>query len=306
MKLAIGVDIGGTKTKLGLINNQGEIDNTYIFPTSYLKPHKLKDDLINNIAKLIDNCNQEIAGIGIASAGRINFNEKKVVYATDNLKDWAEIPIVKIIEKEFKLPVYIDNDVNAALNCELQLNKPAVNQTIIFLTIGTGLGGALAHNNQILRGQTGSTGEFGHMILYPDGKDCNCGKKGCAEQYISGTAYKERLRKSLKNKDIYRGEEDLKTEIIKNYIIEKNEPYYSVFQNMISDLVYLLESLKNCVDYDVCIIGGGFSIYKDIILKKINEEFKKYNHKYSVKPEFIISRKGNNAGFIGAGLMVFE
>ena len=145
MQAVIGVDIGGTKTKMGLIQKEKEIEvvDTLIFPTSYLRPQKLKNDIIINVEKIIQKNDLQISGIGLASAGRINFNEKEVVYATDNLKDWAEISIVEELENKFNIPVLIDNDVNAALNCELYFND-FQGKTVIFLTIGTGLGGAIS------------------------------------------------------------------------------------------------------------------------------------------------------------------
>ena len=97
------------------------------------------------------------------------------------------------------MPVYIDNDVNAALLCDLQLHPEYTTSPMIsFLSIGTGLGGAIAINGQLFRGSTGSRGEFGHMILKPGGYQCNCGNRGCTEQYISGTAYQRILEAELK------------------------------------------------------------------------------------------------------------
>lgn len=306
MKTAIGVDIGGTKTNVGLIGEDGEIIDLLSFATSYSRPVKLKEDILDYIEKIINKNEDPVCGVGIASAGRVDYQKKQVVYATDNLVDWARVPIVKETSEKFKLPVFLDNDVNAALNCELQWGDFSEKQMVIFLTIGTGLGGAVAHRGEIIRGRTGSAGEFGHMILYPRGRDCSCGKQGCAEQYISGPAYRRKLKKSFRRENIRPGKELLTTEVIAQNIRNKNEPYYAVFLDMLTDLVYLLESLKNCLDYEVCVIGGGFSEYGALILHNIEEKFRNYNHKYSRRPEFVISREKNRSGVIGAGLMAIK
>lgn len=306
MELSIGIDIGGTKTNIALISPKGEIVEINNFATNALSPNKLKEDLIKGIGKIIDK-QANIKGIGLASAGRVNFNKNKIVYATDNLKGWAEIPITSIIEERFQLPVYLDNDVNAALLCDLTLHPEYASSPItIFLTIGTGLGGAIAINDNILRGSCGSVGEFGHTILYPNGHQCNCGKRGCAEQYISGTAYKKRLIEKFELRDEYYSKEDLTPSIIEKNIFKGKEPYTSTLKEMVQDLAYLLETIKNCIDFDICIIGGGFTVYEQIIIEELNKHFKSYNHKYYKKPRFLFSTEGNNAGVIGAGLMVFR
>ncbi len=306
MKVAVGVDIGGTKTNVGLIREDGEIIDLLTFSTSYSQPVKLKEDILDYIEKIINKNEQTVCGIGMATAGRVDFQKKKVVYATDNLVDWAQVPIVKETAEKFQLPVFLDNDVNAALNCELHSGDFSEKQMVIFLTMGTGLGGAVACRGELVRGSTGSVGELGHMILYPQGRDCNCGKQGCAEQYVSGTAYRRKLKEAFQKEKVSPEQGLLGTEVIAQNIRQKNQPYYDVFLSMISDLVYLLESLKNCLDYEVCIIGGGFSDYGALILNNIKEKFAKYNHKYSSRPEFVISQEKNRAGVLGAGLMALE
>ena len=305
--LAVGIDIGGTKTNIAVIDAKGNIKEMNKIKTNNDQPDKIKDSLIKHIKPLI-NRYKNIIGIGIASAGRVIFDKKTIGYATDNLKDWTEYPLADNLKKEFNLPILIDNDVNAALLAELKLND-SINErykNIIFLTIGTGLGGALAFNGEIVRGNTGSVGEFGHMVLYPKGLDCNCGKQGCAEQYISGRAYKRRLKKKLNKESDNIDKEALHDKTIEKEVFQDNVIYNNTLKEMTKDLSLLLENLKNVVDFDLCIIGGGFSVYQDKMLKIIKEEFKQYNHKYYQKPDFIFSTMGNKAGVIGAGLMIFS
>lgn len=306
MKIAIGIDIGGTKTNLGLITPMGKIVECKRLLTNALEPQRLTEDLKQEIRKLTKD-RHDICGIGLATAGRVNFKKKKVVYATDNIRGWASIPIAEILREEFSLPVYLENDVNAALLCDLKLHPEyAASPITIFLTIGTGLGGAIAINGQILRGQTGSVGEFGHMIFQPAGYHCNCGKQGCAEQYISGTAYQRILQAELKNLGHDFSPDDLTPATIEKQIFAGNKPYVKALNNMSQNLALLLESLKNCLDFDTCIIGGSFTVYEKLILKEVMHYFSNFQHKYLTLPKILFSAEGNFASVIGAGLLVFS
>jgi len=301
MSLAIGIDIGGTKTNLGVISKEGTIKQLTTISTEAQNPNQLTEDLLAELTKLITSYPQ-VNGIGIASAGRINFNNQ-VLYATDNLQGWTDVPIVEIIKQEFELPTYLDNDVNAALNCDLKLNPNYQTGTTIFITIGTGLGGAVSIEGEILRGSTGSVGEFGHMTLYPEGVKCNCGKQGCVEQYISGTAYRRRLKDKLTAENINYTPQDLTPAVIEEKINAGSKPYTAVLSKMTQDLALLLENLKNCLDFDRCLIGGSFTVYEEIMLPQLEEYFATYGGKYNQQPNFIFSHQGNKAGVIGAGLL---
>ncbi len=304
-KLAIGVDIGGTKINIAVINNQGIIIEDRNIKTPAQDKKKLLEVLIDNL-QYFNSKYKKIEGIGIATAGRVIFPERKIAYTTDNLKEWDQSNLYQELKKYFSTEIFLDNDVNAALISELKTIENYQMKNIIFITIGTGLGGALAVKGEISRGNSGSVGEFGHIILYPDGEDCNCGKKGCAEQYISGRAYQRRLKKNLKALNLETNNKNLSIEKIEREIKKEKGIYYQTLKEMCKDLAILLENLKNTVDYDLCIFGGSFSVYQDLILKSIKEYSRDYQNKYYQKSEFKFSDHKNKAGVIGAALMVFE
>jgi len=301
-KSVIGIDIGGSKINIGTVSSKGQISNLKKIKSFSDNANKNKENIVTEISNIIKNESKALKGIGIATAGRIDFKQKKILYTTDNLKDWSNIDIVNILENKFNCPVYIDNDVNTALLSELEFNKFKSNSIIIFLAIGTGLGGALAINGKIIRGKSGSVGEFGHMTLYPGGKKCNCGKRGCAEQYISGSAYKKNLKNELKKFN----EEDLNISTIQKNIMAKKEPYISILKTMSHDLALLLDNLKNSLDFDICIIGGSFNVYQDIILKELDNKLKRLKYNYMDDPSIYFTKQNNKAGVVGAGLMVYK
>ena len=303
--ITIGVDIGGTKINIAAVNKVGDILESKKIKTPAQDRIKLLNVLVENLNYFISKY-KNIEGIGIATAGRVIFSEKKIAYTTDNLKEWDQSNLYQELKKYFSTEIYLDNDVNAALISELKAIKNYQKKNIIFITIGTGLGGALAVKGEISRGNSGSVGEFGHIILYPEGENCNCGKKGCAEQYISGRAYQRRLKKNLKNLNLEINNKNLSIEKIEREIKKEKGVYYQTLKEMSKDLALLLENLKNTIDYDLCIFGGSFSVYQDLILRFIKQYSKDYQSKYYQKSEFKFSNYKNKAGMIGAALMVFE
>ncbi|MGP3778720.1 ROK family protein [Halanaerobium saccharolyticum] len=304
-KIAIGIDIGGTKINIAAVKDSGEIVKLKKINTPANDRKELLKILIENIKIFVKEFSS-YKGIGIATAGRVIFEEKKIAYTTDNLKDWDKSDLINQLSSHFSKNIYLDNDVNAALLAEINGLKDIKNKNIIFITIGTGLGGALAVDGKIVRGNTGSAGEFGHMVLYPEGRNCNCGKKGCAEQYISGKAYQKRLKEKLKESKIAVNKNSLSIDRIEIEIKKEKGLYYQVLKEMIKDLSLLLENLKNAVDYDLCILGGSFSAYDKIILKLIKEYTEEYQSKYYSRSNHKFSDHKDKAGVIGAALMVFK
>ncbi len=303
--IAIGVDIGGTKINIAAVNEQAKIMEIKTIKTPAQDKDMLLRALIDNL-KYFENKYNKIEGIGIATAGRVIFSERKIAYTTDNLKEWDQSNLYQELKKHFSTEIYLDNDVNAALISELEQIEEYRKKNIIFITIGTGLGGALAIDGEIVRGNSGSAGEFGHMVLYPGGENCNCGKKGCTEQYISGRAYQRRLKENLKAENLKINKKNLSLEKIEREIKKKKGIYYQTLENMCKDLAILLENLKNAVDYDLCILGGSFSVYQNLILKLIKQYSQTFQSKYYQKSEFKFSHYQNKAGVIGAAVMVFK
>ncbi|MFW6251659.1 MAG: ROK family protein [Halanaerobium sp.] len=303
--ISIGVDIGGTKINIAALNKQSQLLDFKTIKTPSQNSEKLLAVLLENIKKFINKFDL-VEGIGIATAGRVIFEEKKLAYTTDNLKEWDQSNLYQELKTHFAVPIYLDNDVNAALISELKEINNYQNKNIIFITIGTGLGGALAVNGKIIRGNSGSAGEFGHMILYPNGKQCNCGKKGCAEQYISGKAYQQRLIDKFKKENIALNKKNLSLQKIEREIKSEKGIYYQTLKEMCYDLTLLLESLKNAVDFDLCILGGSFSVYKKQILKLLKQYSTNFQEKYYVKSNYKFAKNRDKAGVIGAAIMVFK
>ncbi|WP_419872532.1 ROK family protein [Candidatus Pristimantibacillus sp. PTI5] len=188
MNYAIGVDIGGTKIHFALVDKAGRIIRHEIVPTlAGLGPEHVMQSVLGGIDKLIRQGEEQIAGIGIGSAGQIDFATGTVSFAVDTLPGWTGTPIKQTVEQRFGLTVYVDNDVNVIAIAEKCFGAGRQYEHYVCLALGTGVGGAVVADGRLIRGTSGGAGELGHSSVQFDGPRCSCGNYGCIEMYASGT-----------------------------------------------------------------------------------------------------------------------
>jgi glucokinase len=184
-RLAIGVDLGGTKIDFGLVDETGQIHDHARIPTPVEKGYEgIVDLIIENVVKLQKKASHPILGIGIGVAGQIDRDTGEVIFAP-NLK-WHHVPLRVKLEAVLKLPVRIINDARALTLGEWKYGAGIGLQDILCLFIGTGIGGGIVSGGSLLCGATNAFGEVGHMTIDFRGPDCTCGKKGCFEAYCGG------------------------------------------------------------------------------------------------------------------------
>lgn len=189
-KYAIGLDIGGTKTLAALVDEEGQVIKPILFPTQsdqgldYFLEHTHKAIIALRNEALARK--GELLGIGIASAGIIDSEEIKIVYAA-NL-GWRDVPIGDYLTDDLGLPVKLGNDANLAAVAEYVWGTSKKVKDLIYITISTGVGAGIISSGSLIKGTSDSAGEFGHISTNPFGPRCGCGNYGCLENYSSGTA----------------------------------------------------------------------------------------------------------------------
>jgi len=186
-EIVAGIDVGGTNTLLGLVDEKGKIlaDET-IITTDYPEVTDFIKALAVSINKMLDaHKNMTLIGIGIG-APNANFYKGTIELAA-NLTWKGLIPFADMVRKEIDVPVLMTNDANAAAMGEMIFGGARGMKNFIVLTLGTGLGSGIVINGQMLYGHTGFAGELGHSVIVPEGRDCGCGRKGCLETYASAT-----------------------------------------------------------------------------------------------------------------------
>ena len=299
--MKIGIDIGGSHLGIGLINSNGKIiakEEKDIHNNAKNKNYgeQLVEAIIELITKILEKKKikiQEISLIGIAVPGTVSNTH---IIKADNLHS-QNFNIVSEINKYFNIPIYLRNDAKCAAIAEKEYGGLKKYDDALFLTIGTGIGGAVFLGGKLLRPKKYEGFEIGHIVIEKNGIQCNCGRQGCFEKYASMKALKDTVQKEF-NRENLTGRE------LKEILIdENNKPKTDVIINeYIKNLSLGLANLINIFEPETISIGGSFVHYKDLMLdkliKKLNEKNMLFNNNGA--PKIVMAKLKNDAGIIGS------
>ena len=294
--MKIGIDLGGSHIAIGVIDDKGYIVEKIEKRLLSKDKRNIKETIENYIIK---NTNElmskyKIKEIGIAVPGTI---KDGIILKSVNL-GVSNYNIIDNLKKEINLPIKIRNDAKCAAIAENKIGALKDYSRSIFLTLGTGIGGAVIINNKLL--DTGELPgcEFGHVIIQKDGLKCNCGKNGCFEKYASMKALKTNLRQVLGVDEKTRGQELL--DIIRKN--PDNEELNKVIDEYIEYLSIGLSNLINIFEPEAIGIGGSFVYFSDVLLDKLIKNIIKKQYLFNKREKLIIipAALGNDAGVIGA------
>lgn len=282
--MIIGIDIGGTNLKAGLIDN-GRIIDKITKPTNSFD---LIKQIVSTVNELKDNNNvQYLEGIGVGCPGLI-IDGKVIESANLHLFD---CDLQTILSQEFGIPVIVKNDADMATLAENKYGGGVGAKNMLLLTIGTGVGGGIIIDNKLYEGN-GGAGEFGHITYVKDGIECNCGRKGCFEKYVSAIALINRAK-----------EMGINVDKVSDLTYEENK---QLIDSYVDDLSNLITSLCDIFRPEKIIIGGGISYAHKLISMVIDMcKSKFYGYRNSQKVEIVRATLGNDAGIMGASV-VFE
>ncbi|MDG0809813.1 ROK family protein [Cohnella rhizosphaerae] len=190
-RCAIGMDIGGTQLKAGIVRDDGKVLYQCTAPTLAISGREALlgqiGAIANDLKGTADEWDFELAGTGIGTAGFVDLNGT-VAEATGNLPGWSGTRLKEEMESRLQVPVRVDNDANAMAAGEMWLGAGKDAEHFIMITLGTGVGGSIVHDRRIYRGREGFAGALGHQRVVIEGEACTCGQRGCWEQYASVTA----------------------------------------------------------------------------------------------------------------------
>ena len=298
--MKIGIDIGGSHVAVGLIETYGKIIckseeeiNNHLQEKDF--EQKLINSIIEQIEKVLNKKNLDItkiSSIGIAVPGMVS--KTSIVKAKNlHIKDFN---IVSEINKYYNVPIKLRNDAKCAALAEKDYGSLKKVDDAMFVTIGTGIGGAVFLGGELLVPTKYEGFEIGHMVIKKDGLKCNCGRHGCFEKYASMQALKTNIQKELGINNIT-GEE-LK-EIIEK---EETENIKNIIDEYIKNLSLGLANLINIFEPEVISIGGSFAYHKKL-LEKLNASIKEEDlFNKSFVPKIVLAKLKNDAGMVGSVL----
>ena len=275
-KLFIGVDLGGTKIYTALSDENGNIIKEIIKPTEASKGYEQIVEKIKESIRYVssDIENNKIISIGIGSPGPLDVSNGLIVNPP-NLP-FNNFNIVDCLKDEFKLPVFLDNDANAATLAEYKFGAGVGTTNMIFITASTGVGAGAVLNKNIYRGSTSNALELGHTTVDYSGNKCGCGNMGCVEAMSSGTAIKNQAEELLKL--------DVETSLRKYDLVTAKEVFIEssngdklaseVLRKSLGYLGVAVSNAANIFDPDMIVVGGGVSDGGHIVFDIINEEMK--------------------------------
>lgn len=305
--LYLGVDIGGTDVKLGLITDAGKVLNTQNFPVNF---DHYQTPIIQTVLKSIDiflnNINLDstkLLGIGVSATGQIDTYTGTVIGSAGHIDNWLSTPIKDIIQNKYHLPVSVSNDANCAVIGEYWTGSAIGFSNIIMITIGTGVGGGIICNEKLLSGRIGIAGELGHFSIDKNGKKCTCGNLGCYEQYASTTALVKNVKESL---HLLPSLSNIRSEEVNGkFIFDQLKLGNTEIQYIVNDWIYNvaigLVGLIHIFNPDLVIIGGGVSNQEEFFITPLrNKVLNLIMPSFSKNLKFSSANLGNNAGLIGA------
>lgn len=304
-RLAVGIDIGGTKIAGGVVDEDGRV----VARARRATPSTDSTAVLDAIADLVEEFRDSYAvrAVGVGAAGYVDVTGSTVVFSPHLA--WRNEPLRDAVVRRTRLPVLVDNDANAAGWAEFRFGRARAVEDMVMLTVGTGLGGALVLNGRLLRGAHGAAGEIGHMQVVPGGHYCGCGHEGCWEMYGSGraltrsaraaaVAYPDRAGALLE----LAGDKKIQGPHVTAAAQAGDPLAIELFAQLGFWLGVGIADLAAAVDPEMAVVGGGVAAAGDLLLEPIRASFARHLSARGYRGELTIelAELENEAGIVGA------
>jgi glucokinase len=309
----IGIDVGGTTIKSGVVNREGKIlQQAVVDARSKDGPQAAIGQLVLTVNELLkDRDRNSCEGIGIGCPGVVGLDNDTVSYPP-NFSNWHDVKLATAVRNSVSMNVIVENDANVAALAEAMHGAGKDSKDFLFVIWGTGVGGGIINDHKIYRGPYGGAGEFGHMSINFDGPPCNCGNVGCIESYIGQRYLSQRTRELLKEfpdsaiKKLVDGDlNKIEPVIIAKAAEQGDKPAIRMLEEAGTLLGYALASAMNILDLNVAVIGGGISAAPEFVYEAMKHALQSrilMPHRPYVK--VLRATLGNSAGIIGAASLL--
>ncbi|MCY7210692.1 ROK family glucokinase [Streptococcus sp. IsoGale021] len=317
-KKIIGIDLGGTSVKFAILTQEGEVQEKWSIKTNILdEGSHIVDDMIESInhrLRLLGLGAEDFIGIGMGSPGVVD-REKGTVIGAYNL-NWKTLqPVKEKIEKATGISFFIDNDANVAALGERWKGAGENQPDVVFMTLGTGVGGGIVAEGKLLHGVAGAAGELGHITVDFDQPIlCTCGKKGCLETVASATGivnltrrYADEYAGDAELKKLIDNGEDVNAKIVFDLAKAGDELALIVYRNFARYLGIACANIGSILNPSTIVIGGGVSAAGEFLLDGVRKVYEENSFpQVRMSTKLALATLGNDAGVIGAASLVLQ
>lgn len=313
-EIYIGLDLGGTNIKVGVLNSSGKLLSKVSVPTQR-GPEVVIANMISAARKAVDQAGVDlnaIAAMGIASPGSLDIDAGMVLHCT-NLPGWDNVPLRNRIAEALGAPAILENDARAAAYGEFfaGAGRRSHVRNLIMITLGTGVGGGIIIDGRLVHGQKNMAGELGHSIVVPDGLLCGCGQKGCLEMYASASRVGQRAVQALQDsqkpstlRGVLKTSGELTARDVEEHARHGDELAWDIWNQTCRYLALACITAVHWLDPEMIVFGGGMAAAGDFLLQPVRHHFTA-NYWKLEPPELTIriSELGNDAGITGAAAL---
>jgi len=316
-KPVLAIDIGGTKISMAILSREGEALTGLTMPTEAGQgPEAVIERLLDGIDHLLSGNGllpSNLAAVGLAAAGVIDI-KNGLVTTSPNLPGWRDVPLKSLISQRYRLPTFLINDADAAALGEHRFGAGRGLNTLVLLTVGTGIGGGIIIDGELYFGSRASAAEIGHMVIDVNGPKCACGNSGCLEALASGTAVAREARGRLMRGalsslvEMAGGPlENITAELVHRAAREGDILANEVIAQAAFYLGIGVSNVVNIFNPEAVIIGGSLSAMGDLLLQPVREIVKDRALPLLARTVRILpARLGNDAGLFGAAIYALE
>lgn len=299
-RFIIGIDLGGTNLKLGLLSlNFKIIHREKLRTQKFFRQESLISAIVTGVNEILEARKLErsaILGIGLGLPGPVD-EKNGIVHFFPNIPGWKEVGLKKILSKRLRLPIFLDNDAKLMALAESKLGAGRGFKNSLCITLGTGVGGGLIIDGSLYRGSSNAAGEIGHVPINENGSRCNCGGRGCLEAYIGNSRIMQEARRIFRR--------DISLEELSLLAKRKNKLALNIWSDVARRLGLALSGVVNLLNLDAIVIGGGVANAGKVLLDRVKKGINEQAMSVQAKRVKIFKAKfTNDAGLIGAAILV--
>jgi glucokinase len=311
----LGIDLGGTNLKAGIVDTHGKIIHQLSIKTNNnADPETISQQIFGLVDEIIKSSSStttgaglkitpaDILGIGLGSPGLIDKKGETILFSP-NLPLWRNIPIKRMISERFHMPCVLENDANAAAWGEKWAGAGKNVDSLVMITLGTGIGGGVVINNKLWRGAHNVAGEVGHMVIQMNGPKCSCGNYGCIEAYASATSMVRRFKELLQSgvPSSLKNDGEITAKTINNAALRGDKASLDTIRETGRYLGIALVNIMHIVNPEMIVLAGGMTGSGDLLMNPIKQVISQGAFEASYKDTHLVfSQLGNDAGIIGA------